>query len=277
VAVAQQHLRARSRRHDRTVAAVVRDRDEPAHRGMARQRVRDLLELAARRARRDDERDHDVARRLADHDVAQLAGALLLVVRNELRALGRAAHPGRELVDDRRDDLAPERVDHEVRARCIRAEDHVRAREPRDVLALVAVAEQRRRRPHVPDGDPHLAEGRHDPRALALELRRIRQVLPHAAAAPPERRALRLDARLARPPDPPHDPPPRLGPVRTGVVDRDLGALAGQEIGDVHAHAGGEPYAEAALVELGCGHVAALRLHAATLARSAKVRAWVSS
>src|SRR5256885_5815492 len=39
VAVAEQHLRAGTRWHDRAVAPIVRDRDEPAHRRVASERV----------------------------------------------------------------------------------------------------------------------------------------------------------------------------------------------------------------------------------------------
>ena len=151
VAVARQHLRARPRRHDRAIAAIVDERDDAPHRRVLRERVGDQLELAARRARRDDERDHHLGRGLADDHVAQFAGARALVVGDQAGAFGGAAQPRGDLVDHRRDDATAERVDDVMAARRVRPEHEPAVRAGAgDVLALVAIAELGRRRPPSP-------------------------------------------------------------------------------------------------------------------------------
>ena len=160
--------------------------------------------------------------------------------------LGGAAQPARDLVDDRRDDAAAERVDDVVRARRVRSEHEALAGAGGDVLALVAIAEHVRRRADLADVAPE--RGR-DPRALRRELRRVREVLPRAAAASSERRTGGCDAVGARRAEPAHDVAPCLGLVRARVRDVDLGALAGKQIRDVDADTVRGPDAAAGLVE----------------------------
>src|SRR5688572_24684391 len=111
-------------------------------------------------------------------------------------------------------------------ARRVRTEHDVIAGTPGDVLALVAIAELLRRGPDV--GGRRAAERRFDTPSLLRELRGVCEVLPDAAATATERRARRRDAIGARRTEPPHDMPPRLGLVRTGVIDLDFGTLARQ-------------------------------------------------
>ena len=62
-------------------------------------------------------------------------------------------------------------------------------------------------------------------------------------------------------------PPPRLGAVRALVIDRDLGALAGQQVERVDALTVARADAAPGVVELGRDHLAALARHPARVPR----------
>ena len=151
------------------------------------------------------------------------------------------AQRARELLERRLGDAAAREIDDVVRARREGAEHEPPVARGAHELGAVAVAERARRRDT--GRDPYAGERgvrrerAAEPARLPGELGRDVEVLQHAAAARPERRAGGR-AAVGRGLDDVVEARPGLGPVRRHVRHRRGDALARQRGRDVDARAG---------------------------------------